>query len=93
MLFCELYFDMPSGRNLCYRGTKYLPDIPACTIDRDFYRDAILDAVLLFLLTEQTTAFVRVYHLQVCRGFRRDSRRDSRRDWSCGSLGVSGILC
>ena len=66
---------------------------PACTIDCDFYRDAILDAVLLFLLTEQTTAFVRVYHLQVCRDFRRDSRRDSRRDWSCGSLGVSGILC
>ena len=22
-----LNFDMPSGRNLCYRGTKYLPDI------------------------------------------------------------------
>ena len=61
----------------------------ACTIDRDFYRDAILDALLLLLLTEQITAFVRVYHLQLCRDF----RRDSRRDWSCGSLDVSGILC
>ena len=30
---------------------------PACTIDRNFYRNAILDALLLLLLREQTTAF------------------------------------
>ena len=58
---------------------------PACTIDRNFYRDAILDALLLLLLREQTTAFVRVYHLQLWRDSRRKFRRDSRRDWSSGA--------
>ena len=67
------------GAQACLECTIFIQRVD--TIDRNFYRDAILDALLLLLLREKITAFVRVYH------------RDSRRNWSCGSLDVSGILC